>query len=1196
MSVKLTESQQSVVNDRGGRLLVSAAAGSGKTKVLVERLFCRVLGEERADMDDFLIITYTRAAAAELRERIAQELSGRMADRPNDRHLQRQLMLVYQADIKTIDAFCTALLRENIHLMDFGGERGLTADFRVLDDNEATLLRRRVLPRVLEGFYTDMTPDRIQLADAFGFGRDDSRLEELVLELYNKVQSHAYPERWLEEQRAAWASLPPDGGETVCGRELLSSLTRRAAHWAAMLRAGLEEMAADSRLEKAYAPGFAQAAAQLEELAAASGWDQARDRVRPFPSLTAARKCELPELKTRMKALWDRCRGEMNSAWAVLDVTGAEAGEDLRLSAPAMDALLALCGDFSQAYRREKLRRNVADFSDQEHCAVRLLLGEDGQPTELAELVGSRYREVMVDEYQDTNEVQNCIFTAVSHGGRTLFTVGDVKQSIYRFRLADPSIFLEKYRQFPDAAEAEEGQPRRILLSQNFRSRREVLEAVNVVFRAIMSREMGDMDYGEQEALHFGADYLPERTDCPAEFHLLDLPIQRGTEGPPLSRPMAEARFAAERIAALLEEGYPVTDEETKTLRPCRCEDIVVLMRSPGPRLRLYTRALAERNIPCAVQEDEDFFSAMEVAVVFALLQILDNPRQDVPLIAVLRSPLAGFTPDRLAHIRGAHTEGDFYEALAACEDQDCRDFLRQLEELRSLAKDMSMHRLLWRIYNQMNVLGVFGAMAGGEGRRENLIALYEHARAFEGAGYKGLFAFVSHLRFLLENGEQPAGASGGAAGGVRIMSIHHSKGLEFPIVILADLNKSFNTADLREPVLVHPKLGLGPMFIDLDRRIRYPTIAREALSDRLSREMREEEMRVLYVGMTRAKEKLIMTATVAAAERTLSALTALTSMVPRGTDRLPPEMAAGAKSMAEWILLPLLRRPEAAPLREAAGLEEGDWVPAEDTPWVAAVHDGIPYASPRPLEEPREGTEREEGSGLPVDREALDFVYPHLAACAAPTKLTATQLKGREKDKEIAEDTVQPYARRAFAAPRFLSGQQPLGPEARGTAMHLVMQHLDLERGDVAATVADLVGRRLMTREQAEAVDRGAIERFLASPLARRLRQADRVEREARFSLLVPAGEYYPDLGEEDEVLLQGVVDLYAVKDGQITVVDFKTDRITEKTLPEKAAYYRPQLEAYSQALEKILGMPVAERILYFFHTGQAVSSAGES
>ena len=366
----LTPQQQAAVENRGGSLLVSAAAGSGKTRVLVDRLF-RYVTEERQNVDDFLIITYTRAAAAELRERIAQELSGRMADLPNDRHLQRQLMLVYQADIKTIDAFCTALLRENIHLMDFGGERGLTADFRVLDDNEATLLRRRVLPRVLEGFYTDMTPDRIQLADAFGFGRDDSRLEELVLELYNKVQSHAYPERWLEEQRAAWAGLPPDGGETVYGRELLSSLTRKAAHWAALLRASLGEMAADGRLEKAYAPGFAQAAAQLEALAAASGWDEARDRVRPFPGLTAARKCELPELKTRMKALWDQCRKEWKGQSALLSLSGEEAMEDIRAMAPAMAALLRLTEDFDLACQREKVRRNVVDFSDAEHYAIR---------------------------------------------------------------------------------------------------------------------------------------------------------------------------------------------------------------------------------------------------------------------------------------------------------------------------------------------------------------------------------------------------------------------------------------------------------------------------------------------------------------------------------------------------------------------------------------------------------------------------------------------------------------------------------------------------------------------------------------------------------------------------------------------------------------------------------------------------------
>jgi len=1181
VGIQLTESQRAVVEDRGGSLLVSAAAGSGKTRVLVDRLFRRVLGEEQANMDDFLIITYTRAAAAELRERIAQELGARMADRPGDRHLQRQLLLVYQADIKTIDAFCTSLLRENVHLLDTGGERSLTADFRVLDENEAMLLRRRVLPRVLERFYTDMSPGAEQLADCFGFGRDDSRLEELVLELYGKVQSHAYPERWLAEQKEGWAALPEDAGETAYGRELLEGLGRKARHWARLLRGGMERM--DGPLLRAYGPCFAGVAGQLEALEEGTrmGWDAAAERVVRFPRLTAARKCEYPELKTRMKGLWDRCKAEMGTACAVLDVTAAEAAEDLRRTAPAMEALLTLCTDFSAAYRQEKLRRNAADFSDQEHYAVRLLLGEDGEPTELARVVSDRYREVMVDEYQDTNQVQNCVFDAVSHQGRTLFTVGDMKQSIYRFRLADPTIFLEKYRAYPDAAQAGEGEPRKILLSQNFRSRQPVLDAVNFVFEAVMSREMGELDYGEEERLHFGAAYLPPREDCQTEFHLLELPRDKGVRHVPGA--LAEARFVAERIARLLEEGCPVTDADTGALRPCRPEDIVVLMRSPNPRLRHYTRALAERGIPCGVQEDEDFFSTMEVAVAYALLQILDNPRQDVPLIAVLRSPLFGFTPDRLAEIRGGHPAGDFYEALAASADPVCTDFLEQLAQLRSLAKDMSMHRLIWRLYNQLNVLGVFGAMAGGERRRENLIALYEHARAFEGAGYKGLFAFVSHLRFLLENGEQPAVAAGAASGGVQIMSIHRSKGLEFPIVILADLNKSFNSADLQTPVLVHPQLGLGPLYIDLDRHIRYPTVARGAVAGRLSREMRAEEMRVLYVGMTRAKEKLILVSAMQSAEKKLERLTALSALP------VPPETVDGAGSMAEWLLLPLLQRWEAAPLRLLAGLEEGMWAPLEDTAWSVQVHDGACYDDP-PL--PADGEQPAAPAGkLPADREALAFVYPHQAACSTPTKLTATQLKGREKDREIAEDTVQPYVHREFAPPRFLTGQKPMGPEARGTAVHLVMQYVDL-RGekDVEETVAELVERRLLTAEQAQAVDRAAVRRFLASPLAGELRQAETLEREYRFSLLVPAGAYYPELGEGDEILLQGVVDLYAVKDGAVTVVDFKTDRVSEQTLPEKLAFYRPQLEAYSEALEKILGLPVGRKILYFFHTGQAV------
>ena len=1183
MGVQLTESQRSVVEDRGGRVLVSAAAGSGKTRVLVERLFRRVLGEERADLDDFLIITYTRAAAAELRERIAQELGRRMADAPGDRHLQRQLLLVYQADIKTIDAFCTALLRENVHLLDLGEQGGLTADFRVLDEGEAELLRQKVLPRVLEEFYTDMTPGQVRLADCFGFGRDDRGLEELILELHRKVQSHAYPAVWLEGQKTAWASLPEEVGETEFGRVLLDRLARKARHWARLLEGALEEMRADAAVEKAYTAGFLEMTVRMRELAEAAetGWDAAAGNVPAFPRLGAARKCEDPELKDKMQALWNRCKKETAAFCAILGTTGRESGEDLRRSAPAMEALLELCMDFSAAYQREKLRRNVTDFSDQEHYAVRLLLGEDGRPTPLAETVSHRYREVMVDEYQDTNQVQNCIFDALSHGGRTLFTVGDVKQSIYRFRLADPTIFLEQYRAYPDAGAAAEGEPRRILLSRNFRSRREVLDAANFVFSSVMSREMGEVEYGDAESLHFGADYLPPREDCRTEFHLL-APSREEDGEEKIPGALLEARFAAARISRLLSEGWPVTDEDTGEPRPCRPEDVVILMRSPGPRLRHYARALAEHGIPCATQEDEDFFSSMEVAVMCSLLEILDNPRQDVPLIAVLRSPLAGFSPDRLAIIRGNCPEGGFYEALAASGDEDCTSFLRRLADLRSLARDMSVHRLVWRIYNEWNVLGVFGAMPGGERRRENLVALYEHARNFESAGYKGLFAFVSHLRRLLESGEQPVTASGPVSGGVRVMSIHKSKGLEFPIVILADLGKRFNRADLQKPVLVHPKLGLGPLYIDLDRRIRYPTIAREAVAGLLSRESRSEEMRVLYVGMTRAKEKLIMTASMPAAERRLKELSALSALP------VPPETVDSARSMAEWVLLPLLRRREAAPLRALAGQEEGGWAPAEDAAWEVFLHEETRFDGEAVPEEER--AETAGGPGFPVDREALDFVYPHAAACTAPTKLAATQLKGREKDKEIAQETVQPYVRKDFSAPRFLSGQRALTGAERGTATHLVMQYLPLEEDtDVDAVIRDLAARHLLKQEQAEAVDRASVRRFLHSALAAELRKAERVEREYRFSLLLPGADYFAGLDGE-EILLQGVVDLFAVKDGAVTVVDFKTDYVTEDTLEEKAEVYRPQLAAYSAALEKILELPVKKRALYFFRTGQAV------
>ena len=531
MAEKLTNEQQAAVDSRERSLLVSAAAGSGKTKVLVERLFSYV-EREGANLDDFLIITYTRAAASELRGKIAKALTERMERDPGNYHLRQQILRVYRADIKTVDAFCTALLRENCHLLgeDARGH-ALRPDFRVLDENEAQVLRERVLARTLDDFYDHLTPGGTLLADTLGAGRDDSALEDLVLELHAKLQAQPYEDKWLDAQRAFWRAVPDKIEDTPYGKILLNEVRRKARHCKNLLQRAAQEMCANDALNQKYAPAFLDASYQLEALEGktAEGWDAARGVTIAFPRLAAVKDSDGGEMKARMKSLWDNCKETVKGFAEIFSASSDEAVEDLRTMAPAMLALIDLTADFSRRYNEEKRRRNSADFSDQEHEAIRLLIGEDGAPTELARIVSARYREIMVDEYQDTNEVQNRIFDAISCKGENLFTVGDVKQSIYRFRLADPRIFLQHYNTWPPLEDAEERDSAKLLLSRNFRSRKEVLDATNFIFCNILSEEMGELDYGADEMLRLGANYV-ESSACGAEFHLLDLPTQTGEQ------------------------------------------------------------------------------------------------------------------------------------------------------------------------------------------------------------------------------------------------------------------------------------------------------------------------------------------------------------------------------------------------------------------------------------------------------------------------------------------------------------------------------------------------------------------------------------------------------------------------------------------------------------------------------------------
>ena len=1183
MVIELTPEQRAAVENRGGDLLVSAAAGSGKTRVLVERLMSYV--ECGEDIDRFLVITFTNAAAAELRERIAAAIHARLAQKPGDRHLRRNATLVYKAPICTIDAFCLEFLRQWGHLTD------LDPDFRLCDEAEGEELRLRALEEVLEARYSAIQndPPFAALVDALAGERDDQTLENVILDIHRRILAQPDPIGWLTECKRDLtlpAGLVPE--DTPWGRVLLSDAFELADHWLSTMAALRREIASDSLLEQNYGPSLDGTINGLERLrdAVGQGWDEAADCFPiPFPRAGSKRGDHDGALKARMTAQRDKCKAQLIELGARFDVTGAQAVEDLRAVGPAMTALLEVTAEFDAAFNKLKRRRRLIDFADGEHLTAQLLTGPDGVPTGLARDTGRQFVEIMVDEYQDTNAVQNAIFGALSVRNN-LFMVGDVKQSIYRFRLAEPEIFLEKYDRFPLAEEAADGEGRKILLSDNFRSRPEVLDAVNFIFSAVMTRAAGELDYTDAEALRPGRTDLSSDPRYCAELHCVDLStLDDNDDEEKTDKDLMTARAAAQRIRELLDSGLPIGD------RPVRAEDVVILLRSPGPVLRHYAAALDELGIPWSAEGGQEFFGTTEISVIIALLQVLDNPRQDVALLAALRSPLFGFTPDRLALLRAAG-EGAVYDCLAAGAErgeEDCVSFLALLSELRELAEEESSHRLLWHIYGMLDGPAIFAAMPDGSRRRANLMALYDEACRFESGGHRGLMAFLLHLSRMAENG-LTVPVPGSETGGVRILSIHKSKGLEFPVVLVCGLDRQFNEADTKATILFHPELGLGPKRTDRERGVRYTTVARDAVALRLRQQLRAEEMRLLYVAMTRAEHKLILFTAVNSRGTGLAALAGQAQYPP------PPRQMAEAQRMSDWVLAAALCRSDSISLW--SGLDVSRPVPPaeEGCPWEIRLLSGADYERPQGLG----AAEAQPKVTLQLPdslTEWLSWRYPYMPYASIPSKLTATQLKGREKDSEAAENAVElrpTPVQSAMRRPVF-EGQRPLTSAQRGTALHMVMQYLNFDRTGSLEEIEDEISRLVLgqyiTPQQGAAVDPADILGFFRSDLGQRLQRSQRVEREFKFSLLVPAADYYKEAELGEEVLLQGVVDCWFTEaDGTVTVVDFKTDRVNEHTVERRAEDYRPQLDAYTRALSQAAGVAVKRRCLWFFSVGRAV------
>ena len=1161
----LTPEQQAVVDDRGGTLLVSAAAGSGKTKVLIDRVLKRVR-EERCNLDDFLMITYTNAAAAELRGKLLIQLSQQLAKQPDDRHLQKQMSRVYLAQISTVHAFCNKLLREYAHQI------GLPPDFTMCDEQTVLPLRRKAMEQTLERAYEnlDQTPDVAAALDMLGAGRDDGKLPDLIEKVYSGLQCYQDVDKRLEELKASLDfSCIEDAGQTVWGTYLMEEFHGYLQGCERNMRRAYELICATEALS-AYEPTFAEDLRLIQGLKKADAWEEIHNTAFAFGSLKAIRKCDEPEKKEQVQKLRNRVKDGIKKYLGKFSVSSAEALEDLKVNAAALKGLLTLTEEYRKAYTGEKRRRHMLDYNDLEHETLRLLVGKDGHPTSAAREISLRYAEIMVDEYQDTNAVQDAIFNAVSKTGRNLFFVGDVKQSIYGFRLADPTIFLGKYKDYADYTKAEQDEPRKILLSDNFRSHPAILSAANDVFRLTMTERVGGLYYGDGEALR-AKRTMPELPTPAVELHCID--TGEIVSETPVDRKDIEAEFVAERIAEMLHQKELIPEGEG--LRPIQPEDIVILLRSMSGKAPAYLRALERHGIAGVCAED-NLFDAEEIVILTSLLQIIDNPHQDIPLLSVLLSPIFRFSTQTLAFLRAKQRKGDLYDLLKEADEGQA--FTETLSELRDAVQNLSLRELLEEIDERLFFRSIFGTMENGGQRVSHLERFFSFADSYENAGNYGLSGFLRYIEAMRQKGT--GGETAQTKGAVRLMTIHKSKGLEFPVVFLADLAKEFNLKDASDTILVDDRLGIASKVYDTKRRLTYPTIASQAIAHRKRSVSISEEMRVLYVAMTRAQYRMVMTCCSSRLEGKLK------SFARDLTTDVDESLIEGASSLADWILMTALTRTEAGELFAVAG--SCDISHVSEYPWRIAYHEGIAYVTGKGEREAEQ--KREERELLPY----LVQSYPHEAATAAPAKLTATQLKGRALDEEIAEETTPCLPELHFPKPCFEPGQKGLTPAQRGTAIHLAMQFIRYDActdlAGVEAELRRLLSRQFLTPQQAEAVDPRKILSFFRSDIGKRVLEAKDVVREFKFSLMEDAVILDPKLHGE-EVLLQGVTDCCIVEENGLTILDFKSDRVSRGGEALRAEHYRGQLDAYSRALSRIFGLPVKERILYFFATDTACS-----
>ena len=1231
---KWTKEQLKAIDTRRCNLLVAAAAGSGKTAVLVERIIKIVTDEKNpVDIDKLLVVTFTSAAAAEMRERIAAAITKALERNPSSKSLQRQLTLLSRANITTMHSFCLDVIKNNFHTID------LDPAFRIGDETEGTLLKNEILDEMFEDYYEKDDMEFFNLVEAYSGSKDDEKLKEMVLDLYRFSMSGPWPEKWLIEKAEEFnISSLEELDKTVWVEVLKNDINMEVDSFINLYYKAIE-MINDTEGIEEYLDTFNDELSRIISLKESLnlGLSEIYDKLFKisFGRLKSIRKNKVSDVDAQnlVKSIRDEVKKKICKLQDdIFMLSPTEMLEGINLTYPFMKKLSEITLEFSKRFSERKKEKNMLDFNDLEHLCLRILIDktEDGDtiPSKVSENFRELFDEVLVDEYQDSNNVQEAIINLVSRKNTdnpNVFMVGDVKQSIYRFRQAKPELFLEKYNTY---SRNDEGKNKVIQLYKNFRSREEVINAVNYIFKEVMSLNVGELEYTEDEALNLGANFKELNEEGAykggeVELHILDKNITSENEDEDeedIDSINLEARVVARRINELMsqanEEKFRVLDKETGEYRPLKYKDIVILLRATKNWSEIFLDELGLSGIPVYADTGSGYFESIEIRTIMSLLKIIDNPLQDVPMIAVLKAPFARFNAEELADIRMIDKSKYFYENILEIVNGDievseelkkkCSIFIENLNKWRNKSVYTPIDEFIWYLYMDTSYYGYVGAMPNGVLRQANLKILFQRAKQYEETSFKGLFNFINFINKLRKSSGDMGSAKilGENEDVVRIMSIHKSKGLEFPVVFLAGAGKQFNLMDLNNRILHHDDLGFGPDYIDLEKRISYRTLPKEAIKKKIRLETLSEEMRILYVAFTRAKEKLIITGATRDIDKTVEKWVQAASVEK---SKISPAEVLKGKSYLDWIGMALCQHKDGEPLRERIGVSSG--IAKDDlSTWKVNLWDSNNLFVEKNLEAVDEISIDEElfinSRAETVDKEIarrLGYEYKYLDSTIIKSNISVSDLKkaGYEPSDEYRGESL--FKEKPVLKPRFLQEKKGLSAAERGTAMHFVMQKIDYDRVDslenIKIQLEEMLQNELLTKDEFKAINPYKIYNFFKCDLGKNIlkvyNEGGIIHRELPFFTRISASKVKEDISKEsysEEVRLQGVIDLFFELDGEIILVDYKTDYVEDNIEEEMNRRYKIQLDYYSDAIKKITGKVVNKRYLYLFYIDKAI------